>query len=240
MHQAAKQGIGFTAERTADKQGLTQVDKELLIAIIIQIVPQPFKHDFLDYLIEKKVDITHYLSNNDIKDIESLPYGTEVMAQKAKDKGLLVKELKVNEVKLQNKKEKEVKIEMNTKKEWEAYLTKFMKAYNEIPDIKSLLKPIAPLIFQYVITDKPEMNYWQFIESDKMKWGMGQYSGPNAPKIIHKTNFETIKKVNSGESDPIQATMAGTYIVEGDVAKLMACASLLPLNAKAHSKAMKK
>ena len=127
---------------------------------------------------------------------------------------------------------------METKEEWEDYLTRFMDAYNGLPDLATMLDPIAPLIFQYLITDKPEMNYWQFIDKDKMRWGMGEYSGSDAPKIIHKTDFDTIKKVNSGESDPIQATMAGTYVVEGDVAKLMACAAILPLNAKAHEKAI--
>lgn len=127
---------------------------------------------------------------------------------------------------------------MLTKEEWEAYLTRFMDAYNELPDLAPMLEPVFPLIFQYLITDKPEMNYWQFIEKDKMRWGMGEYSGSDAPKILHKTDFATIQKVNSGESDPIQETMAGTYIVEGDVEKLMACATLLPLNAKAHKKAI--
>jgi len=129
---------------------------------------------------------------------------------------------------------------MDTKEEWETYLASFMKAYNELPDLARLLEPIAPLVFQYVINDRPEMNYWQSIEKDKMEWGMGDYSGPDAPIIIHKTDFETIQKVNSGESDPIQATMSGTYVVEGDVTKLMACAPLLPLNAKAHAKAVEK
>jgi len=133
-----------------------------------------------------------------------------------------------------------VKTKLDTKEEWESYLTDFMNAYNELPDLAQLLQPIAPLIFQYIITDMPEMNYWQLIEKDKMRWGMGEYSGPEAPKIIHKTDFETIQKVNSGESDPIQATMSGTYVVEGDVSKLMACAPLLPLNAKAHAKAIQK
>lgn len=133
-----------------------------------------------------------------------------------------------------------VKIKMDTKEEWEAYLTRFMKAYNELPDLAPLLEPIAPLLFQYDITDKPEMNYWQLVEKDKMDWGMGEYSGLDAPKIIHKTDFSTIKKVNSGESDPIQATMAGTYVVEGDIAKLMACAPLVPLNAKVNAILSKK
>jgi len=137
-------------------------------------------------------------------------------------------------------KKKEVKTKLDTKEEWESYLTDFMNAYNELPDLAQLLQPIAPLIFQYIITDRAEMNYWQFIDKDKMRWGMGEYSGPEAPKIIHKTDFQTIKKVNSGESDPIQATMSGTYVVEGDVSKLMACAPLLPLNAKAHATAIQK
>ncbi|MFX0186364.1 MAG: SCP2 sterol-binding domain-containing protein [Candidatus Hodarchaeota archaeon] len=137
-------------------------------------------------------------------------------------------------IKINNK--KEVKIDMETKEEWEAYLTRFMKAYNELDDITSLLEPVAPLLFQYDISDRPEMNFWQFFENDKMNWGMGEYSRTNAPKIIHKTDFETVKGVLNGKSDPIQATMAGTYIVEGDMTKLMACAPLLPLNAKAHNK----
>jgi len=125
---------------------------------------------------------------------------------------------------------------MDTKEEWESYLTKYMKAFNELPDLPPLLDPIAPLIFQFVITDRQEMNYWQFVEKSKINWGMGEYSGPNAPKIFHKTDFDTLKKTLSGESDPIQETMAGTYVVEGDMSKLMACAPLLPLNAKAHEK----
>ena len=127
---------------------------------------------------------------------------------------------------------------MDTKEEWEAYLTRFIKAYNELPELAPILPSIMPLVFQYSITDRPEMAYWLFIEKDKLRWGMGEYSGPEAPKIIHKTDFETMKKVNSGEADPIQATMSGIYVVEGDVSKLTACAPLLPLSAKAHTKAM--
>jgi len=142
--------------------------------------------------------------------------------------------------KIINKKKNEVKNKMDTREEWEAYLDSFMKAYNELPDVAALLKPIAPLVFQYKISDRPEMDYWQSIEENKMSWGMGEYSGPDVPKVIHKTNFEVIKKVNSGETNPIEATMAGTYDVDGDPTKLMACAPLLPLNAKAHEKAIQK
>ncbi len=238
MQQIAKQGIGYTAERTAEKKGLNCVDKDLLIAIIIQMVPQPYKHDFLDFLEEKRIDPTRFLKSDDINYIKSLPYGTELMAQKTKERGLSIKEPKLIETQLQIQKENIKKLEINTKNEWEAYLTKFMKAYNEFPDLKMLIKPLAPLLFQYIVSDNSEMNYWQLLDEDKVCWGMGQYSGKDVPKVINKTNFETVKKINSGESDPIQATMAGIYTVEGDIAKLMACAPLIPFNAKAHQKAI--
>lgn len=241
IQNAAIKGIGFTAERTAEKQGLKQVNKELLIAIIIELVPQPFKHDYIDFLIERNIDLTRYMSEEEIYAVKSLPFSSELLPQKAKDEG------NINDKQISNQKRKEVKkkmqmkeeIKLETKEEWEAYLTRFMKAYNELPDIEQMLEPIGTLVFQYSITDKPEMNYWQYINNSKMAWGMGEYSGPEVPTIIHKTNFNTIKKVNSGESDPIQATMSGTYVVEGDVTKLMACAPLLPLNAKAHEIAIK-
>ena len=79
------------------------------------------------------------------------------------------------------------------------------------------------------------MDYWQLMEEDKVIWGMGEFTEDGISKVIHKTDFDTIKKVNSGESNPIEATMAGTYIVEGDMAKLMACTPLAPLNGKTHA-----
>lgn len=234
LQQAAKKGIGYTAERTAEKQGLNYVDTNLVISIILQLVPQPFKHDVLDFLFEKSIEPLNFLRIDEIEEINSLPYGTKIMAQKAKERGIII-----NKTNFCKQKMKEVKRNLESKEEWKEYLTRFMNAYNELPGLAQLLEPIAPLVFQYEITDKPEMSYWQFIDKDKMSWGMGQYLGTEAPIVIHKTDFETIKKVNSGESDPIQATMSGKYIIEGDVSKLMACAPLLPLNAKAHEIAIK-
>ena len=129
---------------------------------------------------------------------------------------------------------------MTTKAEWKDYLTRYVKAYNSLPELPPIIKSIAPLLFQYQITDKPELSYWFFIEKDKISWGLGQKSGSGIPTVIHKTDIETMKKVNSGETDPIQATMTGSYNIDGDVTKLMACAPLLPLSAKAHVIAVQK
>ena len=56
----------------------------------------------------------------------------------------------------------------------------------------------------------------------------------NATILTHKTDFETHKNVNAGTNNPIQATMEGTYAVDGDMTKLMACSPLIPITTKAH------
>jgi hypothetical protein len=119
--------------------------------------------------------------------------------------------------------------------EWQAYLSRFMKALNSFPELPPLLQAAAPVLFQYHITDCPEMNYWQLFEKDMIRWGMGENTQSTAPRVIHKTNFATIKEVNSGELDPVSATMTGQYFIEGDFGKLMVCAPLLPLNPRAHT-----
>jgi collagenase-like PrtC family protease len=225
MQNAARKGIGFTAERTAEKQSSKIVHKDLLISIIIELVPQPFKRDYLEFLIERKIDLAQFMSEEDIKHVKSLPYSSELLPRKA-ETGKIMNEDLTSEMK---------SIKLDTKEEWEQYLSDFFKVYNELPELQPMLVPIAPLLFQYKISDRPEMSYWQIMKKDKVIWGMGEYSEDEIPKVIHKTDFATIKKVNSGESNPIEATMAGTYIVEGDMAKLMACAPLAPLNGKVHA-----
>ena len=225
MQNAARKGIGFTAERTAEKQKEKRVYKALLISIVIELVPQPFKRDYIELLVEKGVDLTEFMSEEEIASAKSLPYSTDILSQKDEDKKVLKQDIEYSVF----------KPKLDTREEWENYLNEYFKVYNGLPGLPSLLKPIAPLLFQYKITDKPEMDYWQIMEEDKVIWGMGENPEDGMPKVIHKTNFETIKKVNSGVSNPIEATVAGTYFVEGDLAKLMACAPLAPLNEQAHA-----
>ena len=225
MQNAARKGIGFTAERTAEKQKEKRVHKDLLISIIIELVPQPFKRDYIELLVKKNIDLAQFMSEEEINVARSLPYSYDLLSQKAEGENVLNGNSKVGAF--------QFKIE--TREEWESYLTEYFTIYNGLPELPPLLKPIAPLLFQYKITDNPEMDYWQVMKEDKVLWGMGEYSEDGIPKIIHKTNFETIKRVNSGESNPIEATVAGTYFIEGDLTKLMACAPLAPLNGKVHS-----
>ncbi|UCH89649.1 MAG: radical SAM protein [Thermoplasmata archaeon] len=119
---------------------------------------------------------------------------------------------------------------------WESYLDKLTKVLNELPEVPPILEKLecAPVVFQYHISDHPEFNYWHSFEKDGIYWGMGENTDENKTKIIHTTDLDTLRKVNSGEANPVQATMAGTYTVDGDMTILMACAPMLPLQVKAH------
>lgn len=129
---------------------------------------------------------------------------------------------------------------MSEKTQWKNYLTKFMKAYNSIPELSSLLPSVEPLIFQYDITDHPEMNFWLLFGKDKVTWDMGQNQQKEIPKLVHHADLATVKLVLAGEKDPISATAEGIYMVDGALDKLMACTPLLPLLGKAHNISQKK
>jgi MoaA/NifB/PqqE/SkfB family radical SAM enzyme len=125
--------------------------------------------------------------------------------------------------------------------EWTEYLEGLTKEFNDLPEVLPILNIIEPTIFQYNINDHPELNYWFAFDKTGIRVGMGENTqDSNFIKLIHKADFETIKKVNSGEQNPVQATMAGLYVVDGDMAKLMACAPLMPLQIKAHEIVIKK
>ena len=124
---------------------------------------------------------------------------------------------------------------------WKAYLERLTKEFNDLPEVPPILNTLEPTIFQYNLNDHPELNYWHAFDKTGIRVGMGENTeDTDFIKLIHKADFETVRKVNSGEQNPVQATMAGLYVVDGDMAKLMACAPLLPLQVKAHEKALQK
>ena len=109
--------------------------------------------------------------------------------------------------------------------------------FNDLPEVPPILASIEPTIFQYNLNDHPELNFWHAFDKNGIRGGMGENTeDKDFIKLIHKADFEVVRKVFSGEQNPVQATMAGLYIVDGDMAKLMACAPLLPLQVIAHEK----
>jgi hypothetical protein len=119
---------------------------------------------------------------------------------------------------------------------WKRYLKRLYQALNDLPEVSVVLQSLqnTPIVFQYNITDRPEFNFWQAFGQDKLDWGLGENNAKCATKLLHTTDFNTLIKVNSGEINPIQATMDGIYVVDGDVTVLMSCAPVLPLTIKAH------
>jgi len=129
---------------------------------------------------------------------------------------------------------------LSKKEDWISYLTQLMNELNKLPELPSILMNISPVIFQYKLTDRPDLNYWHYFKKEGVSFGMGEINEENVTILTHKTDFETHKNVNAGSNNPIQATMAGTYSVDGDMTKLMACAPLIPITTKAHEIVIKK
>ena len=123
---------------------------------------------------------------------------------------------------------------------WKQYIEHLASEMNAMTQVIDLLKEKDATLFQYRINDKPELNYWQIFQKTGMSTGMGEYNGDGLIKLIHKMDFDTLIKVNSGESNPIQATMAGQYVVEGDMAALMDLGPILPLQVEAHKVVLEK
>ena len=123
---------------------------------------------------------------------------------------------------------------LSKKEDWIAYLTQLTKELNNLSELPPLLENISPVIFQYILTDRPDLNYWHYFKKDGVTYGLGEINEENVPILSHKTDFETHKNVNAGTNNPIQATMEGIYAVDGDMTKLMACSPLIPITTKAH------
>jgi len=129
--------------------------------------------------------------------------------------------------------------ELLDKTKWTNYIEQLTMEFNNLPDVKPLLKNIEPTVFQYHLNDHPELNFWHAFDKNGIRGGMGENTEDgDYIRLIHKADFEVVRKVFSGEQNPVQATMAGLYLVEGDMAKLMACAPFLPLQVVAHEKVM--
>jgi len=124
---------------------------------------------------------------------------------------------------------------------WTEYIEKLTKEFNDLPEVKPLLESVEPTIFQYSLNDHPELNFWHAFDKNGIRGGIGENSeDKDYIMLIHKANFDVVRKVFSGEQNPVQATMAGLYVVDGDMAKLMACAPFLPLQVVAHEKIIQK
>lgn len=131
--------------------------------------------------------------------------------------------------------------ELSDLTKWTEYIERLTKEFHDLPEVQPILGSIEPTIFQYNLNDHPELNFWHAFDENGIRGGMGDNTeDKDFIKLIHKADFEVVRKVFSGEQNPVQATMAGLYVVDGDMAKLMACSPLLPLQVKAHEKIIQK
>lgn len=118
------------------------------------------------------------------------------------------------------------------KEEWIEYLKKIAEKVNSYPECKEFFEGIGEVTFQYKVTDKPECNFYQEYTGS----GMIVYPGNiENPTVTHIMAFDIIRGVFDGTVNPIEETAKGNYSIEGNTAKLLKAAGLIPYIKKAHS-----
>lgn len=116
--------------------------------------------------------------------------------------------------------------------EWFEYLKKIAEKVSAYPECQDFFEGVGgEVTFQYRVTDKPEYTFYQEYT------GTGMIAHPGTvenPTVTHIMEFEVIRGVFSGTHNPITETSKGNYKVEGNTAKLLKAAGLIPYVKKAH------
>lgn len=118
------------------------------------------------------------------------------------------------------------------KEEWYEYLRKIAQKVNSYEECLELFEGLGVVTFLYKSTDKEEYTFWQEYTGSKMIIHQGT---TNNPTVTHLAKFDVIRGVFAGELNPIEETTKGNYAVEGNTAKLIKAAGLLPYIKKAHT-----
>ena len=118
------------------------------------------------------------------------------------------------------------------KDEWYSYLQKIAEKVNFYPECKEFFEGLGEVTFQYQVTDKGEYTFYQEYTGSKMIIHQGTIDNPT---VTHLANFNIIQGVFAGTLNPIEETTKGNYAVEGNTAKLLQAAGLLPYIKKAHT-----
>ena len=117
--------------------------------------------------------------------------------------------------------------------EWFEYLQKIAEKVSSYPECKEFFEGIGEgVTYQYEVTDKPEYSFYQEYTGVKMIVYPGTIDNPT---VKHIMKFDVIRGVFDGSVNPIDDTAKGNYSIEGNMAKLLKAAGLLPYIKKAHS-----
>ena len=119
---------------------------------------------------------------------------------------------------------------MNTD-EWSNYLQKIADKINSYPECKEFFEALGEVSFQYKVTDEPGYSFYQEYKGLQLYIHVGTIDNPT---VTHIMKFDVIRGVLAGTINPIDATAKGNYAIEGNMAKLLKAAGLIPYIKKAH------
>ncbi|MFW9864603.1 MAG: SCP2 sterol-binding domain-containing protein [Candidatus Thorarchaeota archaeon] len=122
------------------------------------------------------------------------------------------------------------------KDEWNDYLQKIAEKINSYSECREFFEALGKVTFQYKVTDKPEYSFYQEYTPTSLQIHLGTMQDPT---VTHIMRFDIIREVFAGNINPIDATAEGNYAVEGNMAKLLKAAGLIPYIKRAHTEISK-
>ena len=112
-----------------------------------------------------------------------------------------------------------------TTEEWGRLLAQVFQRVSAEPRVKPILEAIGPLRFQLLLTDRPELSYWEEYTGDRVvpHLGVTQERSVQAATTFPMLTGTLLRRVSLMEAAAEEA-----WDIKGDTEALLRCANLLP------------
>lgn len=118
-----------------------------------------------------------------------------------------------------------MKLDAVTSAEWARILAQVFQHVSEDPRCKPILRSIGPLRFQLVLTDRPELSYWEEYTGERVI----PHLGVTEDRAVQaSTTFPMLTGTLLREVSLAEAAAEEAWEIKGDTEALMRCANLLP------------
>src|SRR5205085_5188858 len=109
--------------------------------------------------------------------------------------------------------------------EWNAVLGRAYQKISSDPKCSPILKDIGRVRFQFILSDRPDLNFWEEYLGDEVFHHMG--TAPDRT-IEATTSSQVLVGTLLQQISIMEAAADEAYEMRGDTEALMRCANLLP------------
>jgi hypothetical protein len=127
-------------------------------------------------------------------------------------------------------------IQAITPPEWDSLLRKVYRKISSDPRCAGILKDVGQARLQFVLTDRPDLSFWEEYSGDEVVHHLGV---ADAPSVEARTTSRVLIGTLLQQISIMEAAADEAYEMRGDTETLMRCANLLPYVMAAFSEAVK-